>query len=481
MYRRRTQGWMKHMDFVIQELICFQAAFCLSCMMRHGWINPYGFVLYRNTAIVAAMLQIFYIICFDVFKNILRRGYYREFLSCLRTVAITMLLLVFYLFLIRQGQTFSRFVLIGAAGYDLMFSYLFRSLRKYQLCKKREDNQGKKSLVVVTTGKEAEEVINQFQSRNVSEFCITGILLVDREPEDKEEISGIRVVAGQRGAVDYICRGWVDEVLFHVPALDSFCRELLQVMTEMCLVIHLWIGTNRDFPVSHKSLQQLGSGIVVTMSSHIRSLREAALKRGMDIIGGLAGCLLTGLLFFLLAPAIYIQSPGPVFFSQMRVGRNGKIFKIYKFRSMYLDAEERKAELAAQNEITDGMMFKLQEDPRIIGSEKGPGRGIGNFIRRTSLDEFPQFLNVLKGDMSLVGTRPPTLDEWEKYEPYHRGRLAIKPGLTGLWQISGRSEVKDFEEVVELDRRYIAEWSIGLDIRILLKTVAVVVKGEGAK
>ena len=154
---------------------------------------------------------------------------------------------------------------------------------------------------------------------------------------------------------------------------------------------------------------------------------------------------------------------------------------MYKFRSMYMDAEERKQELMDQNEMSDGMMFKMENDPRIIGSEKGPGKGIGNFIRKTSLDEFPQFFNVLKGDMSLVGTRPPTVDEWEQYNFHHRGRMSVKPGLTGLWQVSGRSEITDFDEVVALDQEYIENWSLGTDIKILLKTVMVVVTGAGAK
>ena len=117
----------------------------------------------------------------------------------------------------------------------------------------------------------------------------------------------------------------------------------------------------------------------------------------------------------------------------------------------------------------------------LAAREKGAGKGIGNFIRKTSIDEFPQFFNVLKGDMSLVGTRPPTLDEWEKYEPHHRGRMSIRPGITGMWQVNGRSDVMDFEEVVALDRDYISKWSIGLDIKILLKTVVSVAKGQGAR
>lgn len=149
-----------------------------------------------------------------------------------------------------------------------------------------------------------------------------------------------------------------------------------------------------------------------------------------------------------------------------------------------MDADERKKELLDQNRVKDGMMFKLEWDPRIIGNEILPDgtrrTGIGEFIRRTSLDEFPQFFNVLLGDMSLVGTRPPTVDEWDKYELHHRARLATKPGLTGMWQVSVRSNITDFEEVVKLDKQYISEWTMGLDIKILFKTVQVVFKKEGS-
>ena len=204
----------------------------------------------------------------------------------------------------------------------------------------------------------------------------------------------------------------------------------------------------------------------------------------MDIVAGLIGCIFTGIFFIFVAPAIYMASPGPIFFAQERVGRNGKTFKMYKFRSMYLDADERKAELMSQNKISDPRMFKMDFDPRIIGNKILPDgthkTGIGNFIRKTSIDEFPQFFNVLKGDMSLVGTRPPLLSETSLYEPHHRQRLAIKPGITGMWQVSGRSDITDFEEVVRLDKEYINNWNIGLDIKILLKTFLVVLGKEGS-
>ena len=206
-------------------------------------------------------------------------------------------------------------------------------------------------------------------------------------------------------------------------------------------------------------------------------------KRGMDIVGGLVGCLFTLIIMIFVGPAIYIASPGPIFFSQERIGRNGRKFKMYKFRSMYMDAEERKAELMKQNRVSDGMMFKLDFDPRVIGNEILPDgtkkTGIGNFIRVTSLDEFPQFFNVLKGDMSIVGTRPPTLDEWNKYELHHRARLASNRALQAC-AVSGRSEITDFEEVVKLDTEYISEWNVGMDIKLLWKTVVSVIKRDGS-
>ena len=196
------------------------------------------------------------------------------------------------------------------------------------------------------------------------------------------------------------------------------------------------------------------------------------------------GCIFTGIITLFVGPAIYIASPGPIFFSQERVGKNGKKFKMYKFRSMYMDAEERKAELMKENKLGDGKMFKMDFDPRVIGNKVLPDgthkTGVGDFIRRTSLDEFPQFFNVLKGDMSIVGTRPPLISETNLYEPRHKARLAIKPGITGMWQVSGRSDITDFEEVVRLDKEYIENWDIGLDIKILLKTVMVVAKKDGS-
>ena len=203
----------------------------------------------------------------------------------------------------------------------------------------------------------------------------------------------------------------------------------------------------------------------------------------MDIIGGLFGSIAALIVIAIAGPQIKRESPGPILFKQTRIGRNGKRFTMYKLRTMYPDAEERKKELMEQNRVEDGMMFKMDFDPRIIGNKIVDGKqvtGIGEKLRSSSLDEFPQFFNVLLGQMSLVGTRPPTVDEWERYKYHHRARLAFKPGMTGLWQISGRSNITDFEEVVKLDTDYIQRWTLGLDIKILLKTFKALGDKEGA-
>jgi lipopolysaccharide/colanic/teichoic acid biosynthesis glycosyltransferase len=186
-------------------------------------------------------------------------------------------------------------------------------------------------------------------------------------------------------------------------------------------------------------------------------------KRCVDVVGALVGLVIVAVLVLPIAIAIRLDSPGPTFFRQVRYGYRGHSFYIWKFRSMVCDADARQH--TVHNEA-NGLIFKNEFDPRVTR--------VGRFLRRTSLDELPQFLNVLKGDMSLVGTRPPVLTEVAEYKPHHWQRLAVKPGMTGKWQTSGRSSIKDFEQIVEMDLDYQAEWSVWGDFKIILKTIAVV-------
>jgi exopolysaccharide biosynthesis polyprenyl glycosylphosphotransferase len=195
-------------------------------------------------------------------------------------------------------------------------------------------------------------------------------------------------------------------------------------------------------------------------------------KRLLDLTAGAVGFVIFLVLYPITGLAIKLDSPGPVLFKQKRVARNGRIFNLYKFRSMVADADSKRQGLFASSEMK-GPIFKMEKDPRITR--------VGRFLRKTSLDEFPQFINVLKGEMSLVGTRPPTLDEVSKYEDWHRRRISVKPGITGLWQISGRNKINDFDDIVKLDLKYIDGWRFWHDLAILWKTVWVVLARKGAR
>ena len=343
--------------------------------------------------------------------------------------------------------------------------------------------EGEISLYIVTTRNIAEDVIRNVKENNYNLYNINGLVIVDQDLTG-QEISGIPVVAGLKNASSYICQQWVDEVLVNIDESYTYPQELMDELLEMGMVVHLNLAKVKSTRGQKQFVETVGGYTVLTTTMNYATDTQVLAKRALDILGGLVGCILTGLICIFVAPTIYISSPGPIFFSQVRIGQNGKPFKMYKFRSMYMDAEERKAELMAQNKMSDSRMFKLDFDPRVIGNKILPdGRhktGVGEFIRKTSLDEFPQFWNVLKGDMSLVGTRPILQDELEQYELHHRARIAIKPGITGMWQVSGRSDITDFEEVVRLDTEYISNWNFGLDIKILLQTVKTVLKREGS-
>jgi lipopolysaccharide/colanic/teichoic acid biosynthesis glycosyltransferase len=196
---------------------------------------------------------------------------------------------------------------------------------------------------------------------------------------------------------------------------------------------------------------------------------ECKIKRAIDIIGALVGLAIAAVIAIPIAIAIKLDNPGPIFYSQVRCGVNGKPFRIWKFRSMVVEADRQKH--LVKNEA-QGFIFKNENDPRITR--------VGRFLRSTSLDEFPQFWNVLKGEMSLVGTRPPTPDEVVRYESYHWKRLRVKPGLTGEWQTRGRSSVKDFDEIVGMDLNYQLQWSPLYDLQLILKTFRVVLVSRGA-
>lgn len=482
MFRKSSEGWLKHCDFILLDLICLQVAFVISYVMRHGFVNPYENHLYRNMALFLILADVVIIFLYETFQGVLRRGYYKEFAVTVKHTILVELFAVLYLFTMQNGEAYSRSALYLMEPVYVLITYTVRLIWKEYL-KKRMRDGGERSLLIVTTSDIAEKVIFNIKDHNYEIFHIAGLAITDKDMTG-EKVAGIPVVGGEKDAVDYVCKKWVDEVFIFLSKDYLLSQSLMDEFAETGVTVHLNLARVASVTGRKQLVEKVGNYTVLTTSMNYMTSKQVFMKRALDIIGGLVGCIVTGILFIFIAPAIYIQSPGPIFFSQPRVGKNGKIFKMYKFRSMYMDAEERKKELMEQNRIKDGLMFKLEFDPRVIGNKVLPDgtrkTGIGEFIRKTSLDEFPQFFNVVRGDLSLVGTRACLRSEYAAYSPHHRARMAVKPGITGMWQVSGRSKITDFEEVVKLDTKYINEWSFGLDLRIILKTVKVVLTGDGA-
>ena len=418
----------------------------------------------------------------DTLKNVLKRGAQIEAAKTVRHTVLLTLVLIAYLFAIHDEHDYSRVTIFSMGLIYCILTLAMRMLWK-KLIRQRTGVKSGNSLLILSSEKRAPEIMGQLKKYNYGHYERVAWVFHD-DYKVGMTVEGIPVVATYDTVEDYVKSNWVDEVLIAVPAYDPFPRDIIDQLTAMGMTVHVNLDKSADLIGLKQVVGNVGGLMVITMSLNTMSIRAQLEKRLLDILGGIAGCILTGILYLILAPRIKKESPGPVFFTQTRIGKNGKPFKLYKFRSMYLDAEERKKELMSQNRIGNGLMFKMEFDPRVIGNkidENGNRTtGIGEFIRKYSLDEFPQFYNVLKGDMSLVGTRPPTQEEVRLYEARHRMRLATKPGITGMWQVNGRSNVLDFEEVVRLDASYINEWSIWLDLKILLKTVLVVFKKEGS-
>lgn len=483
MYRKRNKGWLKHLDFVIIDLLCLEASFALAFISRHGITsNPYTMNIYQNMLLLLVVFEFGYAFLIDGYKNILKRGYYIEFVSVMKEICLLELLLTFYLFVVKAGDDFSRTVLFLMGIYQFFLTYCVRLCWKKHLLKHQTD-EGSRPLLLVTTGDLLEETLGNIRRNNFQTYFITGIVVLGDFAVKTESYDGMTFLQ-EADMLEWVCRNWVDEVMIVLPQGDTFPTRYMEAFAEMGIVTHYSIMQEFSKNAGRQTAEKICGYLVLTSGIQFISNRQYLTKRVMDLVGGLAGAIITILLMVVLGPVIYIKSPGPIFFTQERVGQNGRKFKMYKFRTMYLDAEERKKALMEQNRVADGMMFKMEDDPRIIGSRFDKNGnyvpGIGNLIRKLSLDEFPQFFNVLKGDMSLVGTRPPTVDEYEKYKLHHKARLSAKPGITGLWQVSGRSEITDFEDVVRLDTEYISNWSIGTDFRILVKTIQVVLTGKGS-
>lgn len=459
-------SWIKHLDFILTDLVCMQLSLLASYMLRYGRM-PYITWEYRYWGVFLVLMHFCIVLFTECYSGVLRRGYLQRFKAVLKYNLILVSGMLAFLFFTKLTYEYSRFMLFIFFIVNCILMYMLHVLLKNYIVKAAKAGKNSEYLLLVTKKAMVRDNVERLLTNEYSALKLKGIVIID---EDMTGLSvcGVPVVTNFDNLFEFTKKSVIDEVLLN--ARDARVEELTHKLLEMGITVHINIDRISS-KMPNAVVEEINGFTVVTTSINTVTTRQIVLKRSVDIAAGLAGIMATAAAYIIFAPIIYIQSPGPIFFSQVRVGRNGRRFKIYKFRSMYMDAEERKKELMAHNKMS-GLMFKMDDDPRVIP--------IGKFLRSSSIDELPQFFNILKGDMSLVGTRPPTYEEYMQYDYHHKSRLAAKPGLTGMWQVSGRSNITDFEEVVALDTEYIKNWSLGLDLKIIFKTALVVLGRVGS-
>ena len=495
MYKRRVRGWSQHIDFMLLDILCafFSLLIAFLLVEKGAVLSSRSF---WRLVLETTLVNLVVMIVVDTYHSVLHHSPWDELVRLLsQTGHVVLILLAFHLLNLTDEADLSSIALLALPLY-LLTCYLMRQVYKGYL-KKRHHIHNRNSMLIALETSQIPVVLPRILRSNYGTYRFSGIALMESEPSEEQalkalhslreehpEVETIPIVATAETLEQYLTNNWVDEVYLDVPPQTDLPVELINSLIRMGITIHTALTNLDDIESRHKNVEWICGHLTLTTSLGYITERDLFLKRLMDIAGGLLGSLVTVLLIPPVGLAIWLSDPGPIFFAQTRIGENGKRFQIYKFRSMYMDAEARKKKLAQETGQEDQLMFKLEHDPRIIGQREGSDgkwkKGVGGWIRDLSLDEFPQFFNVLKGDMSLVGTRPPTVDEWLQYEPFHRSRMSTRPGITGLWQVSGRSKIRDFDVVVRLDREYIENWSLKQDIHILFKTVWVVLTRKGA-
>ena len=495
MYKRRVRGWSQHIDFMALDILCvfisLLAGFLL--VQKEGVLRSPSF---WSLVLEAALINLVVMIVLDTYHSVLHHSPWDEMIRLLSQTGYVVLILLIFRLLNQTSEPDLPKIALYAIPLYILTCYIMRQTYKSFL-KKKHHIFNRHSLLIALETPQIPTVVPRILRNNYGIYRFIGFAIMGADPSEEKarealrslwkeypEVETIPIVATADTLEQYLTNNWVDEVYLDVSPKDDMPVDLINNLMRMGITIHTALTNLDDIESRHKNVEWICGHLTITTSLGYITGRDVLLKRLMDIAGGLVGSLVTLLITPPIGLAIYLSDPGPIFFSQTRIGENGKKFQIYKFRSMYMNAEERKKQLAEKTGQEDQLMFKMEHDPRIIGQKELPDgrwkKGVGGWIRDLSLDEFPQFFNVLKGDMSLVGTRPPTVDEWERYEPYHRSRMSTRPGITGLWQVSGRSKIRDFDTVVRLDREYIENWSLKQDIHILFKTVWVVFTRKGA-
>jgi len=459
----------------LTTLLSFAAAFYLWRFLRQQFPSlPLGseFTV-GSTHLIIVLLAI---VVWGIEFNAQKAYSYQRFTSfatevkiVFKTALVGVLILLGIVFLFRADYI-PRTLLLLFAVVNLIFLTFEKLLLFYAAKIIRQRGHNRKTVLVVGTGEQAKRFVEAIRKNFSWGLDIIGFLDADGESVGKE-IFGKKILGTYADVSSVLHSHQVDEVIITLSTKQF--REIRDVQ-DVCEREGVQLRIVSDFlgRIAKRFRADVVYGLpIISIITVYRSEWMMLLKRGIDIIGALLGLIVFTLLFPIIAIAVKVSSPGPVFYEWNVVGLNKKPFRSWKFRTMVVGADEIKEQLEALNEM-DGPVFKIRNDPRVTR--------VGRFLRKYSLDELPQFWSVLKGDMSLVGPRPAGPQELARYESWQRRKLSVKPGLTCLWQISGRNEIRSFDEWVKLDLKYIDNWSLWLDIKILLKTIPVVISGRGA-
>ena len=454
----------------VVAVISFYISFCIYYKKTVSIFEYPSFKLFSTVIFIELILLNLFT---GINRSILKRSIYRESLKAVQETIYILSGLILILFWFHMIDETKRLIFLYFAIIFCLLDYLTRVTIKRFVFKVFNQSKFSQRVLVVTEKQNSRNIIKELDNNFDWTRQIVGICLED--DDGQKQVRKKKVVCTFDTLLTYVTKNSIDELFIFVSDEDlDKIKDSLSKIEESGVKVNISINFEMfDYlPNSFVRYDKIGPYQCICVSRNNISYRSRVSKFLLDYLGGVVGFCIFSIAYIILAPLIKLDSKGPVLFRQQRVGRNGRIFNCYKFRSMVADAEEKKKCLMSKNEM-NGLMFKMENDPRITK--------LGRFIRKTSLDELPQFINVLKGDMSLVGTRPPTVDEFKNYEPKHKARVSMVPGLTGLWQVSGRSNIKNFDDVVKLDMEYIDNWSIMLDIKIIFKTVFIVLFGKGAK
>ncbi len=473
-------------------------SFLIAYLSRFGWDPSDVAFRHLKDSTVFLYLLLSFLIVFTFYRYnpiTAKRGILRHIKAAFLTNIFMAIIFSTIVYTTHISDSIPR--LFFGTFFSINFSISFSCLFLIHLIKRQYLEHHTKKTIIITDSSSLEKAVYDIQKLNSEDCEIIGITSLSGKQADRfykvkilssnlktqpskdtdsssknPALESIKLKELSLSTLEYVKRHQVDLVIFSVNHLvRRKIEHLIEAFSEMGIDSLITIDSFAIETLETK-LEDFGTTNVIRLSPRLFTDGELLLKRLMDIAGALVGCFICILFGIIVAPLIFLEDPGPIIFKQKRVGRNGKFFYIYKFRSMYQDAEAKLQTLKDQNEM-QGFMFKMKNDPRITK--------VGKILRKTSIDELPQFFNVLEGSMSLIGTRPPTVDEYNQYSAHHKRRISIKPGITGLWQVSGRSEITDFEEIVRLDCFYIDHWSITGDIKILLKTFAAVFTGKGSE